>query len=592
MQKTHMQKTHLQKTQLRNISESQLRTHPFSTIAVLTSFALGFVGCQHLMPSSSSGTSSIEDSKPLILPQDQGLIWMPFVWNVRLASEEEGASGLKRGGLSNVSLRSLGLNLKSAVVKKTVVLKMQVGTASRAQLDTGNPTETLFLEKFFPLPEGDYTVESLQATYIQPDSGKPIELQFPLENPFQPRATGGQGLPLQVKSGRIASLPRLAATTSFGMKDGSLVSLTEFDPVDREVVPLDLVLKEAKFPPSKLGLVYAASRDLPRSRVSLVPSSGDAFEATRAQVGVIVEVPCNHQGSVNFVWKRVGDDREYQYSLTTKQESCTDVRSVTGVFPLPEGQWVLRTLHFVGLPIQEGPYKTAVLKQPSKTVKDYLLLDEQQELLRFVSLERELKKQIQIDLSLKQLAEMTPQKGKSVPFLFMGRFQLLQVDTQKATSQLWDTVFKRTFSIPEIQKSFGEQEILNAYTLRPMSSGREKGTVQGVLKVTSAQSDAKKLEPFSAELRKHSTEGVAKCITERESKDPLVTAQGSAGLTALKGASTLTLKEIKPSLGKESPESKIDLFWLEDCLKKSFLDFRFSKKLPASFQAEFQFKAD
>jgi hypothetical protein len=556
--------------------------------------ATSYFGCQHLGNGPLDVGTQTGGSKAIVLPADQGLLWLPLVWSVRLASEDSDVeSPLKRGGLSTVSLRSLGLNLRSVKDKKVFFLKMNGENAvgSKALLENNNPSAVFYLDKFIALPDGDYFVEGLQATYVQPDSQKSVDLQFPLENPFQPRSAGGTALPLQIKNGKIAAIPRMAATTSFGLKDGNLVSLTELDPVDREVVPLDLVLSDAGFSSDQVPFVYAASRDLPRSRLSLSKETqiDKSFEPVRAKVGVLVEVPCANQGMVHFVWKRVGDDREYQSSFVTGQESCDAQRILKGVFSLPEGQWVLRSLHFVNTPLDNSYFKTAVLRFPSAAVKNYLRLSEQQESLRFVSLERELKKRIQIDLAAKDLDQLAPQKSRPAPFLFMGRFQLLPVEVQKSGSGMWDTVFKRTFSLTDVQSLFSEKEVINAYTLLSIQGGREKGTVQGVLKVTSAQSDAPKIEKFSGELRKYSTEGVAKCVTDREEKDPLVTAQGNVHVTGLKGGTALTLKEVKI---KDLLGAVISSPWLNDCLRKVFLDFRFSKKLPASFQAEFQFKAD
>jgi hypothetical protein len=403
---------------------------------------------------------------------------------------------------------------------------------------------------------------------------------------------------LQVRVASIAALPRMAAVTTFGVKDGGLVSLTEIENVDKEVVPVELVLSAGRLPPGAASKIYAASPDFPRARVSLLDAQGKPTppEDAVARVGLLVDVPCDAGGHLNLVWKRVSDDREYFSAVPVSDSggACEQTRTVSATLQLPTGEWVLRATRIVTEAKAASPYKLSVLTKPAPALERYLFLRSRRDIYAGISLEKELKRQMVVRLgepagklsvesvSNPNFTPRTPPATDAV--LFLGRFELVPVEAQRA--EVWDTVFKRTFAIDALKSAFGARTIYNAYTGRVLDKGREKGTVQGVLRVASSQSDAKKLESATAEFRKGATEMVAACVTEREEVDPLIVVEGEGVFHGLKGGASVTIKQM--TVSDEGASSQ----WVRDCLQKKLIDFRFGRKLPASFQAEFKFVSE
>jgi hypothetical protein len=79
---------------------------------------------------------------------------------------------------------------------------------------------------------------------------------------------------------------------------------------------------------------------------------------------------------------------------------------------------------------------------------------------------------------------------------------------------------------------------------------------------------------------------VAACVTEREEVDPLIVVEGEGVFHGLKGGASVTIKQM--TVSDEGASSQ----WVRDCLQKKLIDFRFGRKLPASFQAEFKFVSE
>jgi len=534
-----------------------------------------------------------------VVPADASLLWMPLAWTVQIEGAAVTGVGTK---LESLSLRNLGVVLRNLRTKQTAFRRMtRVGTdESRIALEGGTVRATFSLPLFSRLEEGEYAVEALQATYVDPSSGRTEDLSFPLDNPFQ-TPSGKPPLPLQARKGNIAALPRLAALTSFAVKGGGLVSLTEVENVDKEVVPVDLVLTSGRLNPADAPLVYAASPDFPRARVPLLSPAGEPQppEPAVARVGLLIDVPCKTSGFVDLVWKRISDDREYASAipLTSAGSACENTRTLNPILALPGGDWLLRSTHIVTLPAAKPVYRLATLKAPEPDVARALMLSQRAEAYAAVGLEKELKRQMIVRLTSAKPGGAGGMDASGRPrfyvpqgtprtdaVLFLGRFELVPVDDRKA--EAWDTVFKRTFSLEALRSAFRVTDVYNAYTLARIGKSREKGTVQGVLRVSSSQSDARKLESSTSEFRKSATEIVAACVTEREEVDPLVTVEGQGIFHGLKGANGVTIKQMTTS--DESGSSE----WVRECVQKKLTDLRFSRKLPASFQAEYKFLAE
>ncbi|MCA2959914.1 MAG: hypothetical protein IOD12_06640 [Silvanigrellales bacterium] len=585
---------------------------PFLSLlsAFVATLSMGFTGCQTgggIGPSSQGADASTSSTFPpaaeVKIPDDAGLLWFPLSWTVRIEATDNEKNGRPALGtpVDSLQLRNLVLVVRNQKTKATTLLRLPLLSnekgdgGSRAVLDASKPAATFALPLFPVVPEGEYVVEALQATYVDPASERTSDLQFPLENPFQ-MPSGRPALPVQLRKGFIAALPRMAAVTTFAMKDGGLVSLTEVENIDKEVVPVEFILDAGKLSAVASSRVYAASPDFPRARVSLLNASGMPTppEPALAKVGLLVDIPCGTKGALNLVWKRVGDDRDYFSAIGIPEAgACEGVRTVPATLQLPKGEWMLRSTHVVTGGASRVPWRLDVLKAPTPALERYFVLGKRSDAYASVGLEKELKRQMVV-----RLAEPRPGTtlgfdggsgavyvGRTPPpddaLLFLGRFELVPVEAARA--EVWDTIFKRTFALDEVRRAFGAQAIFNAYTSRRLTKGREKGTVQGVLRVASSQSDAKKLEAATSEFRKGATEMVASCITLREEVDPLVLVEGTGVFHGLKGGNGVTIKELKVSDDGESAVA------VKNCMQKKLLDFRFARKLPASFQAEFKY---
>lgn len=587
---------------------------------VVAAFGMPLSGCQSLgaLGGASHGTANAPSPFPsegeVKIPDHAGLLWFPLTWTVRIDGPalEQGNSKALGAKVDSLQLRNLSLVLRDQRTKEPLLLRLPLlsngrgDAGSRVALDAGTPSATFALPLFPEVAEGEYFVESLQASYVDPSSERTSELQFLLENPFQ-MPSGRPPLPLQVRKSSIAALPRMAAVTTFGTKNGALVSLTEVENVDKEVVPVEFILDAAKLPPVASSRVYAASSDFPRARVSLLSESGGATppDSALAKVGLLVDVPCGTKGSLNLVWKRVGDDRDYFSAFRIPEgEACEGLRTLPAVVHLPKGEWVLRSTHVVTLGSESGaggatlrtPWRLDVLRSPTPEIARYLFLGKRPGAYASVGLEKELKRQMVVKLAEPRVGSTLGFDGSSgavfvgrTPppddaLMFLGRFELVPVEALRA--EVWDTIFKRTFSLEDVRRQFGVQSLFNAYTGRRLAQGREKGAVQGVLRVASSQTDAKRLESATTEFRKGATEMVASCVTQREEVDPLVTVEGTGVFHGLKGGTSVTIKDLAVSDEGESALA------LKTCLQKKLLDFRFARKLPASFQAEFKFLSE
>jgi hypothetical protein len=572
-------------------------------VALLSTAALsGCLTSEDATELTSQGFASATGSALARLADESGVLWNPLSWTLRLDGPAMAQLGT---ALESLQLRNFNLllrNLKTKEIQKIRLSVLKEGGSfgpSRVTLTENQKWVHLGVPYFSKVPEGEWQLEALELTHVDASSGKPSPLNFPLENPFR-MPQGKPPLSFQMKKGNISALPRMAVVTTFAARNGGLVSLTELEPWDREAIPVELVKESGRMEASEWTRIVAASPDFPRARVPLVEGRGEASTGEAvARVGLMFDIPCSTQGFLKIVWKKVSDEREYFRTVALPQVStdCQKTRSVTVSQALPAGEWLLRSTHLVTTPLSQAPSgRLEVLKKPDKTLSDYLQTNKYIENYATISLEKELKRQMTVRLPEPDGARrqasgpQDPLFSPALPLrkealLFLGRFEMVPVEAQKA--EVWDTVFRRTYSLAAVRSQFGVEDVYNAYTLRRLEKGREKGTVQGVLRVSSSPADAKALEGASAEFRKASTEAVAACLTEREEQDPLATVEGTGFFQGLKGGDGMTIKQIKLTQD-DNPTS----VWIRECYQKKVLAFRFSRKLPASFQAEFKFVSE
>jgi hypothetical protein len=147
---------------------------------------------------------------------------------------------------------------------------------------------------------------------------------------------------------------------------------------------------------------------------------------------------------------------------------------------------------------------------------------------------------------------------------------------------IWDFVLKSSFELARAQALLDAKEIFNAYTLEKLTYGRSNNA-SIVLRTAADKEDRPSVAPVAAELQGEAKKAYSSCVKEREETDPLVNLGGLLQFTVLKGSDSVNLKSQRSSVESLTEN------WLELCMKKKFIGFRFSKKAPVNFQGELRF---
>ena len=313
--------------------------------SVVTLAGAGVVGCATTAGSSNKAEGQFSISQtPVEVPVFKGLLWFPFSWTAQLSTAENDPAGKP---VSGIQFRNVGLVLRDAQTKQEVFLKLSsIGGdgSSNAALDSTAISKTFFLPLFVELSESEYQIESVRCSFVDPNTQRPQQLDFPLANPFQ--ASGKPALSISVKKGKVAALARVVSQTTFGQKAGALNSSTDLESFDKDSVPVDVVLDQMHRDAKSAALVFPASSDFPRSRLALTDPEGKPvpFEEPLARAGLLLDVPCAAEGTLKLVWRRVGDEREYfsLVNLGQKISGCQSQKTLSPTLNLPKGDWVLR----------------------------------------------------------------------------------------------------------------------------------------------------------------------------------------------------------------------------------------------------------
>jgi hypothetical protein len=264
-----------------------------------------------------------------------------------------------------------------------------------------------------------------------------------------------------------------------------------------------------------------------------------------------------------MIWKRQNDEREYltQFALKSKTESCQDKQTVGHTFLLPGGDWMLKASMIAEQNAFQPEVQTAWLKTPSKTLRQYFSLEEPSFRWTFeTSKEREIRRPLMV--------------------------QLDSLSRRHSELRSRQDVFRVGSSPSEQQVLFlGHFEIYNAYTLERLMRSRSL-KVNTVMRTASDQDDLSSVKPVAAEFRGEAAKAYAACLHAREEADPLVNMGGELRFTVLKGGDSVTLKKLQ--IGEEGLSDK----WVESCLEKKLMSFRFSRKVPANFQGELKFSSE
>lgn len=531
----------------------------------------------------------------------QGLLWFPFVWRPQLIQPKPN-SGLT--AIESLFIREPRLVFVNNKTKAETLIALRRDETQREQkliIEQGKSQQDdlFYLPRFIALSSGEYTVQSIRAEIGHGSITSGTQVDLPLVNPFQLSAS--KPLVLTVQEGKTAALSRVVQTTSLSQSDQGVNLQSESESLDHNVVPADLVVEQtAMVFPAESGEILAASSDFPIIRIQLTDHSGKVIESKESQVpvGFLIDTPCSVSGALKLIWKKVDDEREYltQFPIHARSSECSNKQSLGFSFVLPKGDWMIKSSLISEKSAFEPGLQTSWLKAPSELLKSYLSLPsepfrwtletikereiQRPLLLRIASLERrydELRNQNDYFRS--------DESGAQNNVLFLGHFEIKNTDKRKDKKnvQVLETFLKRSFDLKRAQELLGSSRVYNAYTLERLNRGRGVKVNTVIRTSTSVEDDLLKVKPAAAEFRGIASRASASCLTAREETDPLVSLDGELRFTVLKGADSVTLKKIK--IGQAGLSDK----WIESCLEKKILSFRFGEKAPVSFHGELRF---
>ncbi|NBO37242.1 hypothetical protein EBU99_01530 [bacterium] len=531
----------------------------------------------------------------------QGLAWFPFVWSPQLASPEK-ESGLT--AIDTLFIREPKLVLRNTATNAETLLSLRDESASdkpRVELSQkeGQKSTHFYLPRLLLLAPGDYVIESIRLEIGSLGQEHGMQVNMPFVNPFQ--ASASKNLTLAVREGQIATIARVVQTTSLAQAAQGLSLKSSSESLDRDVVPVDLVLSQFnRTGVESFSQVRAGTSDFPRLRFNLTDENGVSrpFEEAKANVGFLVDAPCSAEGVLRMVWKRQNDEREFMthFPIKPKTADCHAKQSLAYSFALPNGDWMIKSSLIAPANNFQPEIQTAWLRAPAPILKDYFALA--QPAFRWsleTSKEREIRRplMVQVESLSRRFAELRSQtdfyrgigSASSPKILFLGHFEIRLFEAKNDRAAVWETLLKPSFDLNTAQALLGSKDIFNAYTLERLVRSRSL-KVNTVMRTASDQDDLPAVKPIAAEFRGEAAKAYTVCLHEREEADPLVNLGGELRFTVLKGGNSVTMKKLK--MGSEGLSDK----WVESCLEKKLMRFRFSRKAPANFQGELKFSAE
>lgn len=532
------------------------------------------------------------------MSEGQGLLWFPFVWSPQLAKPTT-ESGLTT--VEQLYLRDPKLVLRNTTTKLETLISLREelgGEKTRYALSQKDPQAQLrfYLPRVMSLAQGEYTVEGIRLEIGAQPQERGTAVNMPFVNPFQP--SNNKPLMFKVREGAVATIARVVQTTSFAQAAQGLSLKTVSENVDSDVVPVGLVFHHLNKSGADASIsIVAGTSDFPRMRLDLTDDKGTsrAFEEKFAKVGFLVDSPCKAEGSVRLVWKRQNDEKEYLtwFPVKAGDQTCQDKRSQGFVFNMPSGDWILKSTMIVPSGSLQHQLQTPWLTSPSAALREYFSLNLNQfNWTLETQKEREIRKALLLPLesSSRRLIELRQTRnvyrvGRSAvdsEVLFLGNFEIRVGEAKNDQAAVWDFVLKSNFDLQQAQTLLSSNDVFNAYTLEKITAGRSKNT-SIILRTAAEQDDRPNVAPVASELQSEAKKAYEYCVREREETDPLVNLNGLLQFIVLKGSDSVNLR---------SRLASKDIYtenWLESCLKKKLLSFRFSRKAPVNFQGELKF---
>jgi hypothetical protein len=535
------------------------------------------------------------------LEAGRGLLWFPFVWSPVLIQPEKD-SGLT--AVENLIIREPNLIFRNTATKSEVLINLREESgAKEANLQSAKNQDghqfRFYLPRILSLPAGEYVIEGIRTTLGVRGQARETPVTMPFVNPFQ--ISAAKSLQVKVAEGRVSTIARVVQTTSIANAAQGLSLKTISENLDNDVVPVGLVVQHLGRQGSSLtSAIIPATSDFPRLRLELTDDKNEVPKSDEkiAKIGFIVDSPCSAAGSIRIIWKRSNDDKEYlsQFPIAKGDQNCTERHSHGFVFSAPSGDWLPKsTLISAGFNGMAG-IQTVWLKAPSPMIKEYFSLARPRHAWTLeTKREREIRRAliVPVESVSRKFAELkktvdTYQPsafGRSSDVLFLGHFDIRVSSAKNDRAELWDFELKSGYDLAQARKLLAANDLFNAYTLEKLTSGRSNNT-NIILRTAADPDDQSSVGPVAAELQGEARRAYALCMKEREESDPLVSLGGMLRFTVLKGSDSLNLKS------RRTDKNNLVENWLESCLKKKLLGFRFSNKSPVNFQGEFKFGKD
>lgn len=548
---------------------------------------------------SAARKSIIQGDQPVLRAEGaQGLLWFPFVWSPELAVPDT-SSGLT--AVSYINIREPKLVFRNAVTRTEILIALneESGTEKRRfELSANEPQKQLrfYLPRVLALSPGDYVIEGIRAELGTQTQERGPLVNLPLVNPFQ--ASGAKPLIVQVREGRISAVARVVQTTTIADSAQGLSLKTISENLDSDVVPVGLVLQHLNRNPSEGGtIVRSGTTDFPRLRFDLTNEKGESLKIEEhvARVGFLADAPCGAEGTIRLVWKRLNDEREYltQFPFGGSSPSCSEKRSYAFSFALPAGDWQLKSTMLALADRFKPQVQTPWMRNPSPLLNEYFSLSDQSARWTFET-QREIENRkglvIPLDSVTRKHVELrrnndiyaVGRTAQSSDSLFLGHFDIRIGESKSDKTPFSEFELKTSFDLQNVQNLLSLSRVFNAYTLEKISTGKAVKT-KIILRTAANQEDRPSLAPAAAELQGEAKKAYAICVKEREESDPLVTSDGFLQFTVLKGSDSVNLRS------RTGSSNTLMENWLEACLKKKFIGFRFSRKVPVNFQGELKF---
>lgn len=530
----------------------------------------------------------------------QGLLWFPFVWRAQLV-QPKANSGLT--AIDSLFIKDPQLVFVNNKTKSETLIALRKDSkqlGQRLTLEQGKTQsdDLFYLPRVIALSSGEYTVQSIRAEVGHGSSVSGTRVDMPFVNPF--RLSASKPLILRVQEGKTSALSRIVQTTSMTQSEQGVNLQSESESLDHDVIPADLVSDQTKivFPVESVAVV-AASADFPILRSHLTDHLGKSSQSSASpiHIGFLLDSPCTVNGILKLVWKKVDDEREYltQFPINSIPTGCESKHTLGFSFLLPKGDWMIKSSMISEKSTFEPGFQTSWLKTPSERLQSYLALHSESFRWALETLkEREIQRPLVLRVAslerryeeLKSQADYFNSDASDTQkkILFLGHFEIKTADKgkDKPNVHVLEKFLKRSFELRKAQELLASPKVYNAYTLERLA--RSRGVkVSTVIRTSTNDDDLAKIKPAAAEFRSVASRASATCLTAREDTDPLVSLEGELRFTVLKGADSVTLKIVK--IGQSGMSDK----WIESCLEKKLLRFRFAEKAPASFHGELRF---